>query len=162
MTFKTLYTCGIYPNFFSIITMALFTICFISFIKYRRKKQANLLFSCILIGILNIIVFFGTLFYTLYPIYCLNSGKYKLVEGYLKDFTPMPPSGHPYESFKINNVYFEYSNFLITMGYRKPKCFGGVIKDNGQYLRIYYISFRDRNNYIIKIEEGIESYTGDN
>ena len=145
---KTIYRCGIEFDIFYIFLIIFFII---FFVKYRKHRNYSSLFSVLIIGIVNILVFVVAAFYTVFPLYCLTVGKYNTVEGYVEDFVPMPPSGHPYESFSINDICFQYSDYLITMGYRKARYFGGVIKGNGQYLRIYYIP--SDNNYIIKIEE---------
>lgn len=56
-----------------------------------------------------------------------RNGDCEIVEGYVKNFAPMPEGEHAQESFDIDGIYFEYSE----NGHAKPH--GGVIR-NGTYL----------------------------
>jgi len=79
-----------------------------------------------------------------------TDGYSKVVEGEVCDFIPsMVINGT--ESFHINDVLFEYSNYEITFAYRKTAFYNGFIKNDGQMVRIHYIT-RDNINYIFKIE----------
>ena len=49
------------------------------------------------------------------------AGEYKVVEGVIEDFHPMPRSGHEMESFTVNNINFKYSDFWVTFGDIKIK-----------------------------------------
>lgn len=40
----------------------------------------------------------------------LISNKSQFIQGYIKDFKPMPYHGHSQESFRVNDVKFEYSD----------------------------------------------------
>lgn len=64
----------------------------------------------------------------------------------------MPYSGHKQESFEVNGVRFEYSDFEVTIGYHNAKSHGGVIKEDGQYLKIGYVNYWSIN-HIVYIEE---------
>jgi hypothetical protein len=75
----------------------------------------------------------------------------KIIEGVVTNFDPMPQSGHKHESFSVNNIYFEYSDFNKIEGFNKTKSHGGPINGNGDSLRITYYTF-DNNNYIVKLE----------
>lgn len=81
-----------------------------------------------------------------------DNDNYRIVEGYVKSFDPMPYSGHKHESFEVNDVRFEYSDFEVTIGYHNAKSHGGVIKGDGQYLKIGYVNYWSRN-HIVYIEE---------
>ena len=48
----------------------------------------------------------------------------------------MPPEGHSLEMFDIGDIHFEYSDNLVSVGYNKTKTNGGVIRGNGQYLKV--------------------------
>ena len=81
-------------------------------------------------------------------------GQYEVVEGYVENFDPMPYGGHTRESFEINDVYFEYSDYNVTSGYRNTKSHGGVITGDGQYLKIGYVYYNSTyGNIIVYIEE---------
>ena len=83
-----------------------------------------------------------------------EDGRYQTVEGYVENFTPMPPEGHAHESFQINGVCFDYSENTALQGYNKTKGNGGVISGNGQYLKIRYIYYKPWDtNVIVYIEE---------
>lgn len=87
---------------------------------------------------------------TLYKAY--KNGDYLVIEGEVEDFHPISVYGHNVEYFYVNDVYFEYSN-EVGYGYNKPMIYGGFIKENGQLVRIAYISDSTNNhNIIVKIE----------
>ena len=72
----------------------------------------------------------------------------------IENFDPMPYGGHTNESFEINDVYFEYSDYNVTSGYRNTKSHGGVITGDGQYLKIGYVYYNSTyGNIIVYIEE---------
>lgn len=71
---------------------------------------------------------------------CINAmknGTYNEIEGIVENFDPMPFSGHKTESFTVNGVKFEYSDFLVSAGFNNTKSHGGPI-DKGKYVRIRY------------------------
>lgn len=76
-----------------------------------------------------------------------------VVEGYVEKYHAMPREGHDVEHFEIDGVYFEYSNFALVNGYNQPACYGGVINENGQHLRIKYTVEDDGSNVILYIED---------
>lgn len=76
-----------------------------------------------------------------------------VVEGIVENYHAMPREGHDTEHFEINGVYFEYTNFEVMNGYNTPASYGGVVKENGQHLKIKYIYDDDGRNIILYIEE---------
>ena len=81
-------------------------------------------------------------------------GQYEIAEGYVQNFVPMPREGHSNEMFDINGVHFEYSDNNIIVGYHHTKVRGGVIRGNGQYLKVGYVYFNETyGNIIVYIEE---------
>ena len=83
-----------------------------------------------------------------------KKGNYEIIEGYVENFDPMPPTGHKFESFNIVGVPFFYSDSNIQPGYNNARCRGGVITGNGQHLRIGYVYYnRSYGNIIVYIEE---------
>lgn len=83
-----------------------------------------------------------------------KSGEFEIVEGYVENFDPMPYSGHAHESFEIDGVYFEYSDYNHNAGYHNAKSHGGVITGDGQYLKVGYIYYNSTyGNVIVYIEE---------
>ena len=81
-----------------------------------------------------------------------QNDDYQVVEGYVENFDPMPYGGHKYESFEINGVKFEYTDYRIMIGYHNAKSHGGVIRSNGQYFKIGYVHYGNEN-IIVYIEK---------
>jgi hypothetical protein len=77
--------------------------------------------------------------------------EYQVVQGKIEDFHPMPHSGHDVESFTVNGVYFEYSDYMLVYGFNNTASHGGPLKRNGQQVRLSYITV-DGDNRILKIE----------
>ena len=77
--------------------------------------------------------------------------EYKTVEGEIENFNPMPYGGHAVESFTVNGVYFEYSDYILWDAFNNTASHGGPIKNNGQLVRLSYITV-DEENRILKIE----------
>lgn len=71
----------------------------------------------------------------------LEKGTYMEVEGVVTDFSPAPREGHQNESFNVNGVHFEYSDFEIDYGFQQSKSHGGPI-DKGVFVRIHYLDGR--------------------
>lgn len=67
----------------------------------------------------------------------LNKGYYEVIEGPVTDFIPMPYTGHQLESFSVNGVNFEYSDYVINGGFNKTSSHGGPIYE-GRWVRISY------------------------
>ena len=85
----------------------------------------------------------------------LNDGNVYIIEGEVTDFQESPSSaflGHSYESFKVGEVEFSYSGDA-NYGYSKYKCDGGVIKGNGQRIRITYCNDIFNDVIICRIED---------
>jgi hypothetical protein len=75
-----------------------------------------------------------------------SSGNYKVIEGVVKNFDPMPASGHKMESFTVNGVKFEYSDSVVTPGFNNATSKGGPIHE-GLPVKISHIG-----NTILKLE----------
>ena len=83
-----------------------------------------------------------------------RNGQYETAEGYVENFTPQPIHGHATEHFEIDGVQFVYSEHESLQGYNATYYKGGVVRGDGQQLRIRYIPYEpwDRN-VIVQIEE---------
>jgi len=80
-----------------------------------------------------------------------NSRQFKVVEGRVTDFHPMPGDGHGNEYFYVDSIGFAYSKYEEAIGgYHKTSLDGGVIKAN-LYVRISYYP-TDFRNIILKLE----------
>jgi hypothetical protein len=77
---------------------------------------------------------------------------YHTVEGEVQNFDPMPKQGKKLESFTVDGFRFSYHHFESTsFFYHHAASHGGVIKENGQKVKIDFIVLGS-NNSIIKIE----------
>ena len=78
-----------------------------------------------------------------------------IAEGQVKEFEPMPRSGHQLEKFKVDNVSFGYSDYVVTGGFNNTASHGGPIKE-GLQVRICYLSRnRTNSNIIVRLEIAI-------
>ena len=111
-----------------------------------------------LVGIAFVIIWSAVVFIAQFSMYnktvvAYHRGNYQTVEGYVENFSPMPYEGHSRESFEINGVKFSYSDYNIHPGYNTTKYHGGVIKKNGQHLKIGYVYLNETyGNIIVYIE----------
>ena len=78
-------------------------------------------------------------------------GEYQTVEGYVTEFGP--GRARTYETFTIDGVCFEYSDYVVQFGYHNVKSLGGVITGDGQHLKIGYTEYSWLGNVIVYIEE---------
>jgi hypothetical protein len=77
-----------------------------------------------------------------------SSGDFRVVEGEVADFKPMPSNGHGWESFVVDGTTFRYSDhgMFINGGFCTTASNGGPMRE-GLYVRISYHGDR-----ILKIE----------
>jgi hypothetical protein len=80
----------------------------------------------------------------------LQEGRYRIVEGTIQDFVPMPPEGHALEHFTVNGVPFAYSDFVHTGAFNQTSTYGGPIRP-GLNVRIYYVNEGADNNRILQL-----------
>ena len=157
---------------FSILTIPIIMIIIILVFPWIMKKsyegkdvKLNIIFVKIFV---NLFCLCGIAFVTLWSAVVLiaqlnmynktvgayGRGEYQIVEGYVENFDPMPYGGHADESFEINGVKFSYSDYSIHPGYNNTKSHGGVIKENGQHLKIGYVYLNETyGNIIVYIEQ---------
>jgi hypothetical protein len=77
--------------------------------------------------------------------------KYKVIEGIVENFHPMPYSGHTNESFTLNGIRFSYSDFDESYyGFNNTESHGGPINQNKKVRLSYFES--GTKNIILKIE----------
>jgi hypothetical protein len=70
-------------------------------------------------------------------VHAMRSQQARFVEGTVSQFIPMPYTGHAMESFIVQGVRFEYSDYVITAGFNNTTSHGGPIRD-GLPVRIWY------------------------
>ncbi len=90
----------------------------------------------------------------------IENGYSQSVTGKVQNFQPLAEEdSEGVESFDIGEVHFEYSPDLISAGYNSPQYDGGVIKGDGQYLKVKYVTYQydDEDlgeiNVIVQIDE---------
>ncbi len=70
----------------------------------------------------------------------LQNKTYKVIEGMVQNFQQMPYSGHQNESFEVNSIRFEYSDYTgNNYFFKNTKSHGGPITGEGQKVKIYYL-----------------------
>lgn len=67
----------------------------------------------------------------------LRGSRAAIVEGIVTNFHPMPYTGHAEESFEVNGVRFEYSDYGVTAGFNNTASHGGPIRE-GLLVRIWH------------------------
>jgi len=76
--------------------------------------------------------------------------QYLTVEGPVRNFDPMPASGHKSESFTVMSVSFAFSDAGPDYGYHNAASHGGAIKP-GLLVRLRYFNDGSRN-IILKLD----------
>lgn len=90
-----------------------------------------------------------------------KEGDFYVVEGYVENYhenNDIYKHQSDDESFLIDNVKFYYRDIYEQPGYHKIRKNGGVIKGNGQYLKIYYTAIEINEeplNVILRIDEKV-------
>ncbi len=130
-------TFAISPVF--IIPVILF---FVLLHEYRTLGGMIRLIYMLIWGTVLLLLISCDIAFSLLPILTFELGEYETVEGEVQDFIPNR------ESFTINGVKFEYSASDNGSQYKKAYDMGGVIRDNGQYLRINYTEDGGKNEIL--------------
>jgi len=139
----------VWPPLTAIVILSIF----VFFGKWIHKALNLNKISYIFLGlgflfILSVLIRFYGLYSTKY--WSLHQGykvgEYYVVEGPVEQFDPMPKEGHKRESFTVNDVLFEYSDYELSPGFNNTSSHGGPII-NGLQVRISYIG-----HYIVKLE----------
>ena len=116
----------------------------------KNKKTFGLVWAIIAVpGALMIVLAMFAGYFKTRSIY--SHKQYTTVEGKVEHYHPMPATGHDVESFDVNGVHFEYSDFVVTMGYNNAASRGGAIRKD-MYVRIGYYKKDKYNNVILKLE----------
>jgi hypothetical protein len=68
----------------------------------------------------------------------MQKNEAQIVEGPVTNFLPMPYSGHRNESFVVQGIKFEYSDYGITAGFNNTVSHGGPIRE-GLVVRIWHL-----------------------
>ena len=129
-------------------------------------EDTSIIFRRIISIITIIISLYANIYFIYGIIYNYNqtvkaylNNDYLIIEGNIQDFIPGNDFKHESESFSINGVYFEYSPAIANFGYKKYGSEGGVLKGNGQYVRLGYVTNSVGVNIIVLIELPITDST---
>lgn len=68
----------------------------------------------------------------------MQNNRAEVVEGVVTQFKPMPYTGHAMESFLVQGVKFEYSDYIITAGFNTTTSHGGPIRE-GLPVKIWHL-----------------------
>lgn len=127
----------------------------IFFLNKKMNRSTNLISIFGIIWIIGWLGFGGIGFGNVLSQYykCVGwakSGNYSVVVGNVSDFKPMPYAGHEDESFSVNGVHFEYSDYdLSKCGFNNSTSHGGPISE-GLPVRI---SYKDGRILILEIKK---------
>ena len=108
------------------------------------------------VGLFSLLIFLGiaaTRFRDYYEVKSMFDQKqYSIIEGKVQDYHPMPASGHDTERFRVDSLYFEFSDFdWSKFGYNNAASHGGAIRPN-QYVQIVYPTYGRITILILKTE----------
>lgn len=81
-----------------------------------------------------------------------GSGRFRVVEGLVENFHPMPAAGHDTERFTVAGEGIAYSDYEITGGFNNTASHGGPLRA-GLPVRITFVQDSSRN-VIFKLEVG--------
>jgi hypothetical protein len=70
----------------------------------------------------------------------------RVAEGVVTNLKPMPATGHAMESFCVSGACFDYSDYVMTVGFNQTSSHGGPIHE-GLPVRVTYVG-----NTIVKLE----------
>lgn len=81
----------------------------------------------------------------------ITTQKYLVIEGEVENYKTRETNGQVFESFTMEGVIFEYSDFIEIDGFHQTANNYGPISSNGQHFKISYIT-KEGRNVILKIE----------
>lgn len=89
----------------------------------------------------------------------IETRSFHVVEGKIEDFSHSNRGGQIFESFRVQGIKFEYSDFITNEGFHQTSKNGGPIIKNGQQVKIsYYV--KNNENLILKLEIKDTTLTG--
>lgn len=123
--------------------------------KSRKEPKLQTIFRFFFLGFA--IFWTSTALMSTYGEYeVLRDAEYKVVEGKVENFDPMPYSGHKHESYTVQGVEFSYSDYNVTNGFNNTASHGGPVNQNS-VVRIFYVP-RGSTNIITRLE--VKGYKG--
>jgi hypothetical protein len=90
-----------------------------------------LAFACVW----TLVAFFATYGQYRHMRNALETGRYVTIEGTVRNFVPMPVTGHSMETFEIDGRRYSYSDYVVTAGFNNTQSHGGPIRE-GLHVRI--------------------------
>ena len=125
--------------------------------KFSLMRQFKIFFGYLLGGVALIMLTIGiiripkTISYERELNEIIKTQNFLIVQGEIENFTHRPESGHVFESFTVQGVKFEYSDYIVINGFHQTSENNGPIRENGQQVRISYIE-RNNETLIMKLE----------
>lgn len=161
---KVLYECHFQFHFMSLVPfiMFIYAMLFPYMLKYDSQKKGypldmkfikifsrGMALFVLICGILEVEFIIDAYKKT---VVAYRNGDYQIVEGYVENFIPIEEGKSAREHFEVDGVKFQYTDHSLISGYRYPRSHGGVIRGDGQHLKIGYVYYGDEN-IIVYIEE---------
>jgi len=115
-----------------------------------RSKKLMLIFSRVLFGgavLLTLLSGCSTFSKTKEAKLSSLDNTCTLIEGKVVNFKPRASEGGQNEKFKVNNITFEYSDYVFTGGFNNTASHGGPIYE-GLKVRLCYFDRSNPNAYI--------------
>ena len=113
---------------------------------FQTRQQAVILSVVISVFSLILSVSSGLFIYYQHQRILSLIRQEQVVEGRVENFAPMPYEGKALESFTVDGIKFEYSDFVLSPGFNNTASHGGPIRE-GLQVRIHYV-----DNVILKLE----------
>jgi len=126
------------------VFIAVTVIISIIFWTRRKRKTFFILWYCLWM-ILAGVGIVGSIYRHYSHIQWLHNGYCNVVEGNVENFNPMQYEGHKFESFTVQGIRFEYSDYKVNGGFNRTNSHGGPIYE-GRWVQIYY-----KNGTILKL-----------
>ena len=147
-----------YHNFFDCLLISFFMFVAMFFLIHRYKTATlkfNKITFCFLsicaisAGVIGLVACAGNIIQHNQCIQVIEEKTYSIVIGEVNSFIPRPYEGHQDESFYVNEIEFHYSD--SSLGYNDTFYYDGVIRENGQMVKLWYY-FDGERNVILRIE----------
>ncbi len=142
-----------HPNWNMLMTPAIGTLASLGFVFWEllTKRRFKYVMAGAVFGFVSFIVGYGFYRGSIYgvaeSIADLRAGRVTVIEGRVRDFVPMPFSGHSEEQFTVSDAHFSYSDYIIQPCFNNTNSHGGPIRE-GIWVRLSY-----HGNCILRIEE---------
>lgn len=125
-------------------------------LRFRTKKSwktGATALAAFAVSLISTVIVCGMLLSMMHIRADIAAQNYSTAIGCVENYDLSGVSDHDKESFQVSGVRFEYRSSELTWYYCKTQGVGGVIKGNGQYVMIRYITDEESRNRIVYIAE---------